>query len=349
MRVAASPTFRLPFVFAFCNLLLLQDRTEHVSSDVQRHAAAEAEPQQAPECTRAVVGQGQGAERGSWESFGSGSSKGSAGKRQQQADVEAAQAPASAPQLNEAVISAAMAAGMTFMQHLQAAAGGAAAAVSDVNPLRHAAAVAAAAVAASPSLSVGAASPEVVLARARAGAPQQLIAEMMAHLSLEGATPEQLQAAAASLQHQALAMQQRPAASQAGSAGSVASGDRSAASLQRSWRAGVDAENLQTPSSSTYQQRSGSQHQQQQQFHDMSMSPQKPSRLGPGGGAAAVQAAHDAAAMPPPAPRLRPPPMDGLCAGWSAMSKDDVKRCQAIFNKKVGASDLAALPACPVG
>ena len=233
-----------------CTMLLLQGLMERVSSDVARHTAAEAAPQQAPEGARAAGEQGEVAERGSWESFGSGNSKGK--QQQQQADA-ALQTPPAAPQLNEAVISAAMAAGMTFMQHLQAAAGGATAAISDSNPLRHAAAVAAAAVAASPSLSVGAGSPEVAPAYPRAGAPQQLIAEMMAHLSLEGTTPEQLQAAATSLQQQALAMQQRPAASQAGSVGSVASGDRSAVSHQRSWRAGLNAEN-QAPASSTHRQ-----------------------------------------------------------------------------------------------
>ncbi|KAL4421457.1 hypothetical protein ABPG75_010748 [Micractinium tetrahymenae] len=302
---------------------------ERVSTDVARHTAVEAAPQHSKGAAPAGE-QGEAAARGSWESFGSGGSKGSAGKQEQQQQAgSAVQTPPAAPQpqLNEAVISAAMAAGMTFMQHLQAATGGAAAAMPDVNPLRHAAAVAAAAVAASPSLSMGAGSPEVAPAQGRVGAPQQLIAEMMANLNLGGATPEQLQAAAASLQQQALAMQQRPAASQAGSAGSVASGERSAASHQRSWRAGLEAEN-QAP-----QQFSSGPHQQQhqQQRRDLSVSPQKPSRLGPGGTAAA---AHDAAAMPPPAPRLRPPAMEGLCAGWTAMSKDDVKRCQAIFNKK---------------
>ncbi len=310
----------------FCHL---QGLMERVSSDVARHTAAEAAPQQPAEGVRTAVGQGEVAERGSWESFGSSNSH---GKRQQQAGA-ALQSPQAAPQLNEAVISAAMAAGMTFMQHLQAAAGGATAAITEANPLRHAAAVAAAAVAASPSLSVGAGSPEAVPAQARAVGPQQLIAEMMANLSLEGATPEQLQAAAASLQQQALAMQQRPAASQAGSAGSVASGERSAVSHQRSRRSGYTAEH-QTPSSSTIQQ--------QQQYRDVSISPQKPSRLGLGGGAPGAQAAQDAAAMPPPAPRLRPPAMEGLCAGWSAMSREDVARCQAIFDKKAGPADMTA-------
>lgn len=341
---------------------LLQGLMERVSSDVARLHATEGLPlQHAPEATEggaaggmsslaaAAAGvEGEDQTRGSWESFNSGSSGRGGQATQQQAagppampQQEAAPAPQQQAQLNEAVISAAMAAGMTFMQHLQAATGGhapPAAALADLNPLRQAAAVAAAAVAASPAAvgsgsqataSVGPASPEVVRGGASAGAPQQLIAEMMAHLNLETATPEQLQAAAASLHQQALArQQQQPASSQAGSAGSAPSSDRASAhqqrsdSLRRSWRAFEEDGH-----SHMY-------HQQHYQQRDLSLSPQKPSRLGMH--AAAPAATQDAENMPPPAPRLRAPTVEGLCGGWTAMSEEDMHRCQAIFNKKVG-------------
>ena len=96
-------------------------------------------PLQAPDAGKA---------RSSWESFNStpGSAGAAAAAQQASLATAAAHTPPQQQQMNATVISAAMAAGMTFMQHLQA--GGRSGApspspFSDVNPLRHAAAAAA--------------------------------------------------------------------------------------------------------------------------------------------------------------------------------------------------------------
>lgn len=252
-------------------------------------------------------------------------------------------------QVNEAVVAAAMAAGMTFMQHLQAAgaAGGAQPSpFADINPLRMAAAAAAATAAGSSAVPLGpavsgsaAASPEVLpagsggsVAAGAATVPRQLIAEMVARMHLgEEATAEQLEAASAQLHSQALAKQQQqlasqPAASLQGSVGSAASADHlhqqqaaGEAGLRKSWHAFEDAPQ--------YHQAG-----QENQQPSAAASPTKPSRLGRQGGAQA--AAAPAAPRPQVVARLAPPPVEGI-AGWAAMSREDVARCEAIFTKKV--------------
>ena len=292
--------------------------------------------------------------RKSWESFGSTPKPGADG-------TPAAGGP---QQVNEAVVAAAMAAGMEFMRHLQAAGvanGTQPSPFSDINPLR-AAAAAAAAAAASPALSAPsfaagpapsavAASPEVMSQSGSAGAagagavvPQQLIAQMMARMNLgEDASAEELAAAAAQLQQQALAKQQRqrvagsqPAASLQGSVGSVPSGSERAhssqaaagaageAALRKSWNAfKEDAPQYQQAKPQASQQQSGQQ-QPQSQPGSAGTSPQKrPGLMGP--------PPHVAS---PAVTRLVAPAVQGI-AGWTAMSREDVQRCQAIFAKKV--------------
>ncbi|PSC68707.1 Molybdopterin synthase catalytic subunit [Micractinium conductrix] len=295
--------------------------------------------------------------RGSWESFGSGGS-GRAGTAAAAVQAPPQQLQQQTPpqqqtqQMNEAMISAAMAAGMTFMQHLQAAGAGGTAVPSpfaDVNPLRQAAAAAAAAMAASPQLSAGGGSsgggaPEPAAHGGRE--PQQVIAEMLAQLRMGGATSEQLHAAAVSLEQHALAAQQQQQQQSVGSrAASVGSASAASAAQQqlsqqqasrgRSWRSNLDDdENVAQQAQPQYRSR------------DASVSPHKPSRLGPhasasAGPALSAQAARDAADMPPPAPRLRPPTVEGI-AGWTPMTADDLQRCQAIFKKK-GYSDVGGM------
>lgn len=260
-------------------------------------------------------------------------------------------------------MAAAMAAGMEFMRHLQAAGvanGTQPSPFSDINPLR-AAAAAAAAAAASPALSMPsfaagpapsavAASPEVMSQSGSAGAagagavvPQQLIAQMMARMNLgEDASAEELAAAAAQLQQQALAKQRQwgagsqPAASLQGSVGSVPSGSERAhssqaaagaageAALRKSWNAfKEDAPQYKQAKPQASHQQSGEQ-QRQSQPGSAGTSPQKrPGLMGP----------------PPPVAspavtRLVAPAVQGI-AGWTAMSREDVQRCQAIFAKKV--------------
>ncbi|PRW32634.1 epidermal growth factor receptor substrate 15-like 1 [Chlorella sorokiniana] len=286
--------------------------------------------------------------RKSWESFGSTPKPGADGTP----------AAGGQQQMNEAVVAAAMAAGMEFMRQLQAAGvagGNQPSPFHDINPLR-AAAAAAAAAAASPALSApsfaGAApstvapSPEVQSHSGSAGAaaagavvPQQLIAQMMARMNLgEDASAEELAAAAAQLQQQALAKQRgagpQPAASLQGSVGSVPSGSERAqssqaaagaageAALRKSWNAfKQDAPQYQQAKPQASQQ--PEQQQEQQPAGSAGTSPQKqPGRMGP----------------PPPVAspavtRLVAPPVQGI-AGWTAMSREDVQRCQAIFAKK---------------
>ena len=273
-----------------------------------------------------------GKARSSWESFNSTPGSAGAAAAAQQASLAAAAAhtPPQQQQMNEAVISAAMAAGMTFMQHLQAAGTAGAPApspFSDVNPMRHAAAAAAAMAAnpgmGAPQLSRAASfvppSPDVHPSGAQR--PQQVIAEMMAHLNLRDASPAQLQAAATTLQQQAMAMQQQhhhhqPAASRQGSMGSsAASGDaahhhtgqqHSARSegVRRSWRA-FEGEQAQLQAQLQAQQ-------------------QEAGRL--------VRRQRAAAAV---TVDVQPPRASGI-AGWEPMSGDDVHRCRSIFAKKVG-------------
>ena len=220
--------------------------------------------------------------------------------------------------MDEAVVAAAMAAGMTFMQHLQAASGGAQPSpFSDINPLRRSAAAAAAA---SPGVSVGAqqaagseaASPEVLPSSgggAAAAAHQQMIAGMFARMAVGEASPGQLDVAAASLHQHALALQQQHQHQQ-----SVADSHQAppSNSPRRSWRAFEDAH--------------PQQQQTQQQQQPQPGSPQKLSRLGTAGNGTA------GTLLPLGAPAA--PPAGGI-AGWDAMSKDDVARAAAIFNKKV--------------
>lgn len=246
-----------------------------------------------------------GKTRSSWESFNSAPGSGGAdGSGNRQLVAHNSTTPPQQQQqqqqpVNDAMLAAAVAAGMTFMQHLQGA-GGPQSSLADVDPRRVAAAVSAAA-AASPSVgsasrgpgggggSYTPASPESYHPAATHRQTQQAIAEMMARLNMGDASAEQLQAVAEALNRQAAAKQQQSTQQQPASSRSMAS---SAASGDPS-------------------------HQQQQQQH------QEASRLARRQRAAAVVSVDHLQA-----------PRALSIAGWEPMSTTDVQRCRATFQNK---------------